>query len=97
MQLSIREFGDFHARAINENWYKSAILLHQQDPESFVYSVPFESEVEEDEDEVLVTGSYAIFPKDNGTEAPGSVVGFQFSHELLRLNFLGITSNCEVS
>lgn len=65
-----------HARAIDETWYKSAILQHQIRKESFVYSVPFDNENSQD---ILVTGSYAIFPKDSSMEAPGSVVGFQFS------------------
>lgn len=33
---------------------------------------------------MLVTGSYAIFVKDAGIEAPGSVVGFQFSQTKLK-------------
>ncbi|KAJ8926857.1 hypothetical protein NQ314_020708, partial [Rhamnusium bicolor] len=79
--INRREFGDLHPRAINEKWYKSAVLQHQYDTESFVYSVPFTSG---DKEDTLVTGSYAIFPSDRGLEAPGSVVGFQFSQAKLR-------------
>ncbi|XP_076262378.1 ca[2+] channel Muscle-specific alpha2/delta subunit isoform X2 [Rhynchophorus ferrugineus] len=71
-----KEFGDLHPRTINEKWYKSAVLQHQYDTESFVYSVPFENSLNNDG---LVTASYAIFVKDAGFEAPASVVGFQFS------------------
>lgn len=76
-----RQFGDLHSKAIDETWYKSAILQHQYDEESFVYSVPFDAGLDDD---TLVTGSYAIFPSDAGMEAPGSVVGYQFSHKKLK-------------
>lgn len=89
-----REFGDLHSKAIDEIWYKSAVLQHQHDKDSFVYSVPFEVE---DADELLVTGSYAIFPKDASIEAPGSVVGFQFSHSHLRTNLQTIANKSVVS
>lgn len=79
-----REFGDYHARAIDEQWYKSAVLQHEYDKLAFVFSVPFQIE---DDTNVLVTGSYAIFPEDAGIEAPGSVVGFQFSHSSLKKRF----------
>ncbi|KAI4468324.1 voltage-dependent calcium channel subunit alpha-2/delta-related [Holotrichia oblita] len=82
-----REFGDDHPRAIDETWYKSAVLQHQYDIDSFVYSVPLQSSTVED---LLVTGSYAIFPKDAGIEAPASVVGFQFSHSHLAKSFFDI-------
>lgn len=88
-----KEFGDWHAKAVNENWYKNAILHHQWDRESFVYAVPFDSGESND---ILVTGSYAIFHSDGGKEAPAAVVGFQFSHEALASNFFKITQqgNC---
>ncbi|KAJ8923671.1 hypothetical protein NQ315_010251, partial [Exocentrus adspersus] len=84
-----KEFGELHPRAINEKWYKSAVLQHQYDTESFVYSVPFNSSTDPD---TLVTGSYAIFPSDGGLEAPGSVVGFQFSQLRLKEKVQNITT-----
>nr|CAI5832359.1 unnamed protein product [Callosobruchus analis] len=83
-----KEFGDFHPRAINEKWYKSAVLQHQYD-ESLVYSVPFDAGMKE---ESLVTGSFAIFPSEKGLEAPGSVVGFQFSQSKLHMEVKKISS-----
>jgi voltage-dependent calcium channel alpha-2/delta-4 len=87
-----KEFGDLHSKAIDETWYKSAVIQHRYDPQSFVYSVPFDSGLEEG---LLVTGSYAVFP--NKTQAPGCVVGFQFAHK----NFIEIvddlTSSLSVS
>lgn len=85
--LFFREFGDDHPRAIDETWYKSAVLQHQYDIDSFVYSVPLQPSSTED---LLITGSYAIFPKDAGIEAPASVVGFQFSHSHLAKSFFDI-------
>lgn len=82
-----REFGDYHARAIDEQWYKSAVLQHQYDKYAFVFSVPFDIK---EEDDLLVTASHAIFPEDGGIEAPGAVVGFQFSHASLEKQFLNI-------
>nr|XP_023018198.1 voltage-dependent calcium channel subunit alpha-2/delta-3-like [Leptinotarsa decemlineata] len=83
-----KEFGDLHPRAINEKWYKSAVLQHQYD-ESFVYSVPFDAG---QIDDPMVTGSFAIFPSDGGFEAPGSVVGFQFSQRDLQTQFKKVSN-----
>ncbi|CAG9759535.1 unnamed protein product [Ceutorhynchus assimilis] len=84
-----KEFGDLNPRAIDEKWYKSAVLQHQYDTESFVYSVPFKYE---NNPERLVTGSYAIFAKDAGIEAPGSVVGYQFSQDKLKSSVHEVTT-----
>lgn len=82
-----------HPRAIDEKWYKSAVLQHQYDTESFVYSVPFSYETNT---EMLVTGSYAIFAKDAGIEAPGSVVGFQFSQAKLKSRVQEVSTRLSV-
>lgn len=95
MLVILREFGDYHTTAIDETWYKTAILQHQIDPKSFVYSVPHSNEPMEDF-ELKVTASHAIFPRDGGIEAPGSVVGFQFSHALMYERFMEITSKANV-
>lgn len=91
-----REFGDYHTTAIDETWYKSAILQHEIDPHSFVYSVPHSDDDPEDGG-LKVTASHAIFPRDGGIEAPGAVVGFQFSHEKMVERFMEITSKVPVS
>ena len=91
-----QEFGDYHTTAIDETWYKSAILQHKIDQQSFVYSVPHESDPKEDGD-LKVTASMAIFPRDGGMEAPSCVVGFQFSQELMLDRFMEITSKTNVS
>ncbi|KAM8715263.1 hypothetical protein ACLKA7_002333 [Drosophila subpalustris] len=91
-----REFGDYHTTAIDETWYKSAILEHHKDnTESFVYSVKHYNDPLEDSD-LKVTASHAIFPRDGGKEAPACVVGFQFSHARMWDRFFNITAvdNC---
>lgn len=92
-----REFGDYHTTAIDETWYKSAILQHHEDrAESFVYSVKYYDDPMEDS-EVKVTASHAIFPRDGGKEAPACVVGFQFSHARMWERFFNITAVDHVS
>lgn len=90
-----REFGDYHTTAIDETWYKMAIMQHEIDPNSFVYSVPHADDPLEDT-ELQVTASHAIFSRDKDIEAPGSVVGFQFSHARMLDSLMNITEMIEV-
>ncbi|XP_075216259.1 ca[2+] channel Muscle-specific alpha2/delta subunit isoform X2 [Lycorma delicatula] len=87
------EWGDSNNEALNEPWYRSAVLQHHIDADSFVFSVPFDAGQLEN---ITVTASHAIFPRDGGHEAPGSVVGILFPHETLFSKFNSITSksNC---
>lgn len=91
-----KEFGDYHKFAVDETWYKAAILQHHIDPLSFVYSVPHASDEKEEGEELKVTASHALFPRDGGLEAPGLVVGFQFSQSLMHKRFMEITSKADV-
>ncbi|XP_057657497.1 voltage-dependent calcium channel subunit alpha-2/delta-3 [Diorhabda carinulata] len=84
-----KSFGDLHPLAINEKWYKNAVIQRQYD-DSFVYSVPFD--VDPKDANVLITASFAIFPSENGHETPGSVVGFQFSQRKLKVKFNEVSS-----
>ncbi|XP_023032149.1 voltage-dependent calcium channel subunit alpha-2/delta-3 [Drosophila willistoni] len=87
-----REFGDYHTTAIDETWYKSAILQHHADrTESFVYSVKHYNDPLEESD-LKVTASHAIFHREDTKEAPGNVVGFQFSHAKMWERFFNITA-----
>lgn len=38
-----REFGETNNKAVNEPWYRAAVLQHYINDEDFVFSVPFES------------------------------------------------------
>ncbi|XP_069675652.1 voltage-dependent calcium channel subunit alpha-2/delta-3-like isoform X2 [Periplaneta americana] len=89
------DFGDLHTNSIDEPWYRSAVLQHEKDPESYVISVPFDAGIRDD---AVVMASHAIFPRDGGLQAPASVVGLQFPHSALLSRFMTITSqiNCPV-
>lgn len=39
----IRSFGETDNKALEEVWYRSAVLHHQLDSEAFVFSVPFDA------------------------------------------------------
>ncbi|XP_028138725.2 voltage-dependent calcium channel subunit alpha-2/delta-3 [Diabrotica virgifera virgifera] len=84
-----KEFGDVHPYAINEQWYKNAVIQRQYD-ESFVYSVPFDAGTKDTNR--IVTGSFAIFPSEKGHKTPGSVVGFQFSQAKLQTKFQEVSN-----
>lgn len=94
--MYFREFGDYHTTAIDETWYKMAIMQHEIDPDSFVYSVPHADDPLEDA-ELQVTASHAIFSRDKNLEAPGSVVGFKFSHARMLASLMNITAEIEVN
>lgn len=94
--MYFREFGDYHTTAIDETWYKMAIMQHEIDPDSFVYSVPHADDPLEDT-ELQVTASHAIFSRDKNLEAPGSVVGFKFSHARMLASLMNITAEIEVN
>lgn len=89
-----REFGDYYSKAIEESWYKSAVLQHRIDPNSFVYSVPHDEDA--DKFELKITASHAIFHRDGIKEVPSCVVGFQFTYGLMYKRFMQITSEKQV-
>ncbi|KAF5280798.1 hypothetical protein FQR65_LT14944 [Abscondita terminalis] len=82
-------FGDLNKRAIDEVWYKSAVIEHKYNNYSFVYTVPLEEKYHND---LLVTGSHAIFLTQDDKEAPGAVVGYQFSHSHLYEQFFKLVT-----
>lgn len=68
---------------------------HFVEPNSFVYSVPFDAaEFIEETNDTLVTASHAIFHAVGGKKAPVAVVGFQFRHSALVALLQNITSQC---
>lgn len=99
-------FGDFYYNAIEETWYKAAVLQHMIDNESIVVATPLpvlddtivsRPSIENDDGDITVTASYAIFYKDGNSETPAAVVGFQFLYSNLYDVFYGITKNSKVS
>lgn len=91
--MNCREFGDYYTKAIDETWYRSAVLQHKVDNESFIFSVPHDDEDDEKElGDLKVMASHAIFRMDAGREAPGCVVGFQFKQQEMYRHFKEIVS-----
>lgn len=66
-----------------------AVEQHSIDPQSFVFSVPFDVGTATN---TLVTASHAIFVNDEMRSAPAAVVGYQFQLEALYKFFKNITS-----
>ncbi|XP_011332586.1 voltage-dependent calcium channel subunit alpha-2/delta-3 isoform X3 [Ooceraea biroi] len=83
-------FAERHARAMDSSWYKRAVDQHSIEPDSFVFSVPFDAAETADP---LVTATHAIFIG-KGHKAPAAVVGLQFQHSSLATHFVNITSTC---
>ncbi|XP_017760410.1 PREDICTED: voltage-dependent calcium channel subunit alpha-2/delta-3 isoform X1 [Eufriesea mexicana] len=83
-------FAEKYARAMDSSWYKRAVDQHFIEPESFVFSVPFDAA---DNPNPLVTATHAVFIG-TGHKAPAAVVGLQFQHSSLASRFVNITSTC---
>ncbi|XP_017878460.1 voltage-dependent calcium channel subunit alpha-2/delta-4 isoform X2 [Ceratina calcarata] len=83
-------FAEKYARAMDSSWYKRAVDQHTIEPDSFVFSVPFDAA---NSPSPLVTATHAIFIG-KGHKAPAAVVGLQFQHSTLASRFVNITSTC---
>ncbi|BES90285.1 Calcium channel [Nesidiocoris tenuis] len=84
-------FADKNRKTLDEVWYRRAVDQHQIEPESFVFSVPFDAGASS---KTLVTASHAIFLEHKGHKAPAAVVGLQFQHAILAAHFINVTSGC---
>ncbi|CAG7830444.1 unnamed protein product [Allacma fusca] len=93
LSLSDVNFEDNNIRAIDELWYKRAVERWYVDPESFVYSIPFDAGTRTD-NLVTVTATRAIFIENKGHHAPVAVTGIQFDHAEWRKKFFETTSKC---
>lgn len=71
-----------------------AVLQHQVDEESFVFSVPFRSN---EADDLYVIATHAIFHKKthDGKKAPAAVVGYRFKQSSFFDRFMEITSETD--
>ncbi|XP_028034568.1 voltage-dependent calcium channel subunit alpha-2/delta-4-like isoform X1 [Bombyx mandarina] len=94
-------FGDIYFNAIEENWYKAAVLQHMINKESLVISTPLpilddiiqnKPPVQNEDGDITVTSTYAIFYKDGESETPASVVGFEYSYLSFYDRFMEITN-----
>ncbi|KAJ8970014.1 hypothetical protein NQ314_001443 [Rhamnusium bicolor] len=84
-------FSENNVRAMDETWYKRAVDQHSIEPESFVFSVPFDVGAY---GKPLITATHAVFVEHKGHRAPAAVVGLQYQHSTLATQFLNITSKC---
>lgn len=89
------------ARGIDEAWYKSAVIQHDIDPDSFFYSISLDNDdnivddaPDDNNDEVIV--SQALFLSKEENKVPIAVSGFQLSLNALKERFTSITSKTEV-
>ncbi|XP_058802117.1 voltage-dependent calcium channel subunit alpha-2/delta-3 isoform X2 [Phymastichus coffea] len=95
----VREFAK-HKRALDEAWYKGAILQNEIDSESISVTVPV---IRSDEraDDTVATISVGIFPMDNGLKAPAGVAGIQVPVIKFYEQFMSLTSrdsfNCNLT
>lgn len=74
---------------MDEIWYKRAVDQHAIEPESFVFSVPFDIG---SSGKPLVTATHAVFVEHKGHRAAAAVVGLQYQHSTLASHFINITS-----
>ncbi|XP_018576080.1 voltage-dependent calcium channel subunit alpha-2/delta-3 isoform X2 [Anoplophora glabripennis] len=84
-------FSENNVHAMDETWYKRAVDQHSIEPESFVFSVPFDVG---SYGKPLITATHAVFVEHKGHRAPAAVVGLQYQHSTLASHFLNITSKC---
>lgn len=81
---------------MDTSWFKRAVDQHAIEPDSFVFSVPFDSGYNGKNSSVLVTAAHAMFIEHRGHKAAAAVVGLQFTHESLSKHFINITSAVSV-
>lgn len=82
-------FSQTNVKGIDEIWYKRAVDQHAVEPESFVFSVPFDIG---SSGKPLITATHAVFVEHKGHRAPAAVVGLLYQHSTLRSHFINITS-----
>jgi len=85
-------FSDLNNEAIDEVWYKRAVEYHYNNPNSFVFSVPFDIG---DTRPTLVTATHAVFKEQNGQKAPAAVVGVHIDYDKFEQNFMKVTTGSE--
>jgi len=83
-------FSEVNNEAIDEVWYKRAVEYHYNNPNSFVFSVPFDIG---DKRPTMVTATHAIFKEMDGMKAPAGVVGVQIDYDKFKDTFRQITTN----
>merc|ERR1719431_781726 len=82
-------FSEVNNEATDEVWYKRAVEYHYNNPNSYVFSVPFDIG---DKRPTTVTATHAIYKEMNGRKAPAAVVGVQIDYDKFAQNFMDVTT-----
>jgi len=82
-------FSEVNNEATDEVWYKRAVEYHYNNPDSFVFSVPFDIG---DKRPTTVTATHAIYKEQNGRKAPAAVVGVQIDYDKFAQKFMDVTT-----
>jgi len=83
-------FSEVNNEATDEVWYKRAVEYHFNNPNSFVFSVPFDIG---DKRPTTVTATHAVFKEAGGKKAPAGVVGVQIDYDKFAQKFMDVTTN----
>ena len=84
-----RHFSEVNNEATDEVWYGRAVEYHFNNPNSFVFSVPFDIG---DKRPTTVTATHAVFKDDGGRKAPAAVVGVQIDYDRFAETFMDVTT-----
>merc|ERR1719461_514863 len=83
-------FSQVNNEATDEVWYERAVEYHFDNPNSFVFSVPFDIG---DKRPTTVTATHAVFKDQGGRKAPAAVVGVQIDYDRFAETFMDVTTN----
>lgn len=86
----------FISRAIDEPWYKSAVLQYEIDSESSFYSISL-NDNDEDTSNDQVTVTQAVMINDGHNDVPVAVSGFHIPVKSLKERFINITKESETT
>ncbi|XP_050298952.1 voltage-dependent calcium channel subunit alpha-2/delta-3-like isoform X2 [Anthonomus grandis grandis] len=77
-------------RSIDEDWYQRAVEENLKNEDMFIYSVPFEISVYENN--TMIRGTRAIFVERDNMKFPVAVVGLEFNHQAMYRLYNQITT-----
>ena len=87
--IFFRHFSEVNNEATDEVWYRRAVDYHFNNPNSFVFSVPFDIG---DKRPTTVTATHAVFKEQGGKKAPAGVVGVQIDYDKFAQTFMDVTT-----
>ena len=90
--LFCRHFSQVNNEATDEVWYERAVDYHFNNPNSFVFSVPFDIG---DKRPTTVTATHAVFKDQGGRKAPAAVVGVQIDYDRFAQKFMEVTTGSQ--